>query len=129
VRIQISQSLCAGVTSALFLCAANYAVAQSTPSRSLLALSKSNHTLAIVDPNTLQAIARAPVGPDPHEVIASADGKTAYISIHGGGRYHALSVIDLVGRKAMPDIDAGVLNGPHGLAFVGWESRFHLLWS
>ena len=51
-------------------------------------------------------------------MIASFDGKTAYVSIYGGGRYHALSVIDLVGQKALPDIDTGALNGPHGLAFV-----------
>ncbi|HEX4038257.1 MAG TPA: YncE family protein [Acidobacteriaceae bacterium] len=98
--------------------------AQTTPRRSLLALSKRNHTLAIVDPATLQVIARAPVGPDPHEVIASADGKTAYVSIYGGGRYHALSVIDLVAQKALPDIDTGALNGPHGLAFVGGKLWF-----
>jgi DNA-binding beta-propeller fold protein YncE len=61
------------------------------------------------DPDSLQVIARAPVGPDPHEVIASADGKTAYVSIYGGGRYHALSVIDLVAQKALPDIDTGAL--------------------
>jgi YVTN family beta-propeller protein len=89
-----------------------------------LALSKRNHTLAIVDPVTLQVIARAPVGPDPHEVIASADGKTAYASIYGGGRYHALSVIDLVGQKALPDVDTGALNGPHGLASVGGKIWF-----
>ena len=64
------------------------------------------------------------VGSDPHEVIASSDGKTAYVSIYGGGRYHALSVIDLVGQKAMPDIDTGPLNGPHGLAFVGGRLWF-----
>jgi DNA-binding beta-propeller fold protein YncE len=98
--------------------------AQSTPSRALLALSKHNHTLAIVDPNTLQVVARAPVGPDPHEVIASSDGRTAYVSIYGGGRYHALSVIDLAGQKALPDIDTGALNGPHGLAFVGGKVWF-----
>ena len=69
-------------------------------------------------------IARAPVGPDPHEVIASADGKTAYVSIYGGGRYHALSVIDLVAQKALPDIDTGALNGPHGLASVGGKIWF-----
>ena len=99
-------------------------VAQSTPSRSLLALSKRDHTLAIVDPKTLQVVARAPVGPDPHEVIASSDGKTAYVSIYGGGRYHALSVIDLVAQKALPDIDTGALNGPHGLFFVGGKVWF-----
>jgi YVTN family beta-propeller protein len=64
------------------------------------------------------------VGPDPHEVIASADGRTAYVSIYGGGRYHALSVIDLVAEKALPDIDTGALNGPHGLAWVGGKLWF-----
>ncbi len=99
-------------------------MAQQTPTRSLLALSKRNHTLAIVDANTLQVIATAPVGPDPHEVIASSDGKTAYVSIYGGGRYHALSVIDLVAHKALPDIDTGALNGPHGLAFLAGKVWF-----
>jgi len=109
---------------ALAFCAFQGAVAQSTPRQSLLALSKQNHTLAIVDPTTLQVVARAPVGPDPHEVIASSDGKTAYVSIYGFGRYHALSVIDLVAQKALPDIDTGALNGPHGLTFVGGKLWF-----
>jgi YVTN family beta-propeller protein len=100
------------------------AVAQSTPQRSLLALSKQNHTLAIVDPVALKVLARAPIGPDPHEVIASSDGKTAYVSIYGGGRYHAFSVIDLVGQKALPDIDTGALSGPHGVTFVGGKLWF-----
>jgi len=94
------------------------------PSTICAAVPRENHTLAIVDPNTLQVVARAPVGPDPHEVIASSDGKTAYVSIYGGGRYHTLSVIDLVGQKALPDIDTGALNGPHGLAFVGGKVWF-----
>ncbi len=100
------------------------AAAQSTPQRSLLALSKHNHTLAIVDPTNFQVIARLPVGPDPHEVIASSDGTRAYVSIYGGGRYHALSVLDLVAQKALPDIDTGALNGPHGLAFIGGKVWF-----
>src|SRR6202046_5168816 len=108
----------------MLLCAGHEGSAQSTPQRSLLALSKRNHTLAVVDPATLHVIARAPVGPDPHEVIASADGRTAYVSIYGGGRYHALSVIDLVAQKALPEIDTGALNGPHGLAFVGGKVWF-----
>ncbi len=106
------------------LIAATGTLAQPTPSPSLLALSKHDHTLAIVDPATLKVIAKAPVGPDPHEVIASSDGKTAYVSIYGGGRYHALSVIDLIAQKALPDIDTGALNGPHGLAFIGGKLYF-----
>ncbi len=109
---------------AVALIAGQGIMAQPTPKQSLLALSKHDHTLAIVDPITLKVIARAPVGPDPHEVIASSDGKTAYVSIYGGGRYHALSVIDLVAQKALPDIDTGALNGPHGLAFVGGKLYF-----
>lgn len=98
--------------------------AQSTPSTSLLALSKRNHTLAIVDPTSLQVIARVPVGQDPHEVIASSDGRRAYVSIYGGGRYHTLSVVDLVGVKALADIETGALTGPHGLTFVGGKLWF-----
>ena len=108
----------------ILISAVSSVCAQATPQRALLALSKRDPTLAIVDPATLQIIARAPVGPDPHEVIASADGKTAYVSIYGGGHYHALSVIDLVAQKALPDIDTGALNGPHGLAFVGGKLWF-----
>ncbi len=124
MRLKSSRLLVAVVGLGALLFAAVGVGAQATPSRSLLALSKRDHTLAIVDPNTLQVIARVPVGPDPHEVIASSDGKTAYVSIYGGGRYHALSVIDLVGQKALPDIDTGALNGPHGLAFAGGKVWF-----
>jgi len=109
---------------AIVLIAGQGIMAQPTPQQSLLALSKHDHTLAIVDPTTLQVVARAPVGPDPHEVIASSDGKTAYVSIYGFGRYHALSVIDLVAQKVLPDIDTGALNGPHGLDFVGGKLYF-----
>ena len=45
---------------------------------SLLVLSKGDLTLSIVDPSTLKVIAHMPSGPDPHEVVASADGKTAF---------------------------------------------------
>ena len=124
MRTRSTRLLIAGAAIAASLSTPPTATAQSTPGRSLLALSKRNHTLAIVDLTTLKVIARAPVGPDPHEVIASADGKTAYVSIYGGGRYHALSVIDLVGQKALPDIDTGALNGPHGLTFVGGKLWF-----
>lgn len=98
--------------------------AQLTPRESLLVLSKHEHTLAIVDPVTLKVVAHAPVGPDPHEAIASSDGKTAYVSIYGGGAFHVINVIDLVGQKALADIDLGPLNGPHGLEFVGGKLWF-----
>ncbi len=108
----------------MVLVSTQFATAQATPPRRLLALSKHDHTLAIVDPVTLKVVAKLPVGPDPHEVVASSDGTKAYVSIYGGGRYRALSVLDLVAQKALPDIDTGGLNGPHGLVFVGGKLWF-----
>ena len=98
--------------------------AESTPSPALLVLAKSDNTLAIVDPVSLKVIARMPSGPDPHEVVASADGKFAYISNYGGGRYNTITVIDLVEQKALPPVDLGALRGPHGLMFVGGKVWF-----
>ncbi len=98
--------------------------AESTPSKALLVLSKSDHTLAIVDPASLKAIARMPSGPDPHEVAASTDGKFAYISNYGSGAYNTLTVVDLVEQKTLPVVDLGALRGPHGLAFVGGKIWF-----
>ena len=101
--------------------------AQTRPKESLLVLSKRDHTLAIVDPATLKVVAKMPVGDDPHEVIATADGKTAYVSNYGGGgvgALHTLAVIDLVNQKALAPVDLGALRGPHGLDFAGGKVWF-----
>ncbi len=104
--------------------ASSAATPAETPSESLLALSKTDRTLAIVNPATLEVIARIPVGNDPHEVIASTDGKTAYVSNYGSGAYNTLAVVDLVAQKALPSIDLGALRGPHGLFFIGGKVWF-----
>jgi YVTN family beta-propeller protein len=94
-----------------------YACAQATPDEALLVLSKQDHTLAIVDPASLRVVARIPVGNDPHEAAASADGATAYVSNYGFGAFHTIAVVDLVHQKPLPAIDLGALRGPHGLVF------------
>jgi YVTN family beta-propeller protein len=96
------------------------------PSATLLALSKDEHTVAIVDPATLQVLARIPSGPDPHEIIASDDGKLAYISNYAGldSALNTISVVDLVARKALPPIDLGALHSSHGLDFAGGKLYF-----
>jgi YVTN family beta-propeller protein len=95
----------------------SWAGAQTTPATALLALSKQDHTLAIVDPATLHVLATVPVGDDPHEVIASTDGLTAYVSNYGFGAFHSLAVIDLVNQKRLSSVELGALRGPHGLVF------------
>jgi YVTN family beta-propeller protein len=110
----------------LFLGLTNAALAgcASTPREALLVLSKGDHTLAIVDPASLNVVAKAPVGEDPHEVIASTDGRFAYVSNYGFGAYNTLALIDLIAQKRIGFIDLGPLRGPHGLTFVGGETWF-----
>ena len=98
--------------------------AADTPANALLVLAKRDGMLLIVDPSSLKVVARIPVGNDPHEVIASTDGRTAYASNYGGGAYNTLAVVDLVGEKALPAVDLGPLRGPHGLVFMGGKVWF-----
>jgi DNA-binding beta-propeller fold protein YncE len=105
----------------VLLAAAPFAIvasaAQTTPSPALLILSKTDHALAIVDTTTLQVVGHVPVGDDPHEIVASADGKTAYVSNYGFGAFHTITPVDLVAQKELAPIDLGALRGPHGLMF------------
>jgi YVTN family beta-propeller protein len=107
-----------------YLCFAVFMYGQGPSSGSLLVLSKRDHTLSIVDGSTLRVVAKAPVGNDPHEVIASDDGTVAYVSNYGFGAFNTLAVVDLVTHKAGSSIDLGPLRGPHGLTFVGGKTWF-----
>lgn len=92
----------------------------------LLTLNKGNDTLAVVDAATLQLKGTIPSGPDPHEVIASVDGHTAYISNYnqGNGAASTLSRADLIGLKALPALDLGALTRPHGLTISNGKVYF-----
>jgi YVTN family beta-propeller protein len=92
---------------------------RATPAAALLVLAKRDEMMAIVDPKTLEVVAKIPVGHDPHEVVASPDGTLAYVSNYGGGSLNTLAAVDLVAQKALPAIDLGALHGPHGLAYAG----------
>src|SRR5258708_25851897 len=109
---------------ATLVCTSTGCVSQSGQQCTLLALSKGDHTLAIINPVTLKVIARVPVGPDPHEVVASDDGKTAYVTNTGGGRSYEINVIDLVAQKVLPNIDTRPLLCPHGITFVDGKVWF-----
>jgi len=97
-----------------------------TPSPALLVLEKADSSLAIVDPATMKVVGRVPAGKDPHEIEASADGKTAYISNYGGlgSDFHTISVVDVAAQKALAPIDLGALHSPHGLWMAGGKLYF-----
>src|SRR5207253_5377608 len=109
----------------VFLMSASFTAAQ-TPSPALLVLEKSDNSLAIVDPANLQTVARVPAGPDPHEIVASPNGKLAYISNYGGSdsTLNTISVVDVAARKALAPINLGPLRSAHGLAFAGGKLYF-----
>jgi len=110
---------------AILMSIATAALAQA-PAATLLVLAKSDNTVAIVDPTTLQVLARVAAGPDPHEIIASDDGRLAYISNYGGldSTLNTVSVVDLVARTPLPPIDLGALRSTHGLDFAGGKLYF-----
>jgi YVTN family beta-propeller protein len=107
----------------LLLCAmAARAQAQSY----LLVLNKAENSLAVLDGRDYQVVARIPVGEGPHEIIASADGKLAFVGNYGtaqtlGG---TLSVIDLAAKKEARRVDLGALRRPHGLVEVDGKILF-----
>jgi YVTN family beta-propeller protein len=90
---------------------------------SLLVLAKTDQTLSVVDPSTLKVLGRVPSGPDPHEVVASDDGRMAYIANYNGGG-NIITPVDLVAMKALPPIDLGPLRAPHGVEFAGGKLWF-----
>src|SRR5215469_1609694 len=100
--------------------------AAQLPSPALLVLEKNDRSLAIVDPATLKVVGRVPAGEDPHEVVASEDGKYAYISNYGAFQtpQHTLSVADLSTQKALPAVDLGALRAPHGLEWAKGKVYF-----
>src|SRR5688572_20511455 len=77
------------------------AAAAATTGAAVLVLNKAENTLSIVDPETLKVAARVAVGEGPHEVVVSADGRTAYVSNYGtqGVVGSSISVIDIAVRK------------------------------
>jgi len=91
----------------------------------LLVLNKAEATLAIVDPSTMQVVARVPVGDGPHEVATSADGRTAYVTNYGGQKPgNSISVIDVVAQKEVRRVDLGPLLRPHGIFERGGKLYF-----
>lgn len=81
--------------------------------------------MAIIDPQTYLISKRIPVGNDPHEIIASEDGKHAYVSItYRGDTPHEIDVIDLDEKKRLEDINISPFGQPHGLAFADGNLYF-----
>ncbi len=98
--------------------------AADLPSPALIVLNKSDATLAIVDPATGKTTGLIPAGESPHEVVVSADGKTAFVTNYGSRTPgSSLSVIDLVAQKERR-FDVSPMARPHGIAISNGKIWF-----
>jgi YVTN family beta-propeller protein len=102
------------------------AVPAQKPAAVLVALNKNENNLAIIDPASMKLVAKVPVGTGPHEVVLSADGKTAYVANYGTGPApgSSISVIDIASAKEIRRVDLLPLMRPHGLQMIGDKIYF-----
>ena len=91
----------------------------------LVALNKVDSTLAIIDPLEMKVIGKVATGDGPHEVVLSADGKTAFVANYGAQQPGStISVIDLTTVKEIRRVDLAPLMRPHGLHMIGGKLYF-----
>ena len=92
----------------------------------LVAVNKGEASMSIIDPITMKVTGKVAVGDGPHEVVLSADGKTAYVANYGGaqGPGSSLSVIDVAAAKELRRVDLTPLLRPHGLHLIGTKLYF-----
>lgn len=110
-------AVCAGM--------ATVSAISDSPKGWLLVANKADATLGIVDPVTGKQVAVIEEGGiTGHEVVASPDGKTAFVPIYGnsgvgrpGTDGSTIAVIDLTSRKVSAHIDLGKGLRPHCAVF------------
>src|SRR5229473_2868760 len=90
------------------------------PAGILVVANQTEHTVLLVDPENRRELARIVVGVNGHEVMASKDGRFAYVPIYGnsgvgrpGTDGSTVDVIDLRERKLAGTIDLGKPLRPH----------------
>jgi len=91
----------------------------------LLVANKGDHTLGIIDPEAGRQVATVDErGITGHEVVASPDGRTAYVPIYGnsgvgspGTDGRTIAVIDVAGRRLLKTLDLDKPLRPHCAVF------------
>ena len=88
----------------------------------LIVTAKTAHKVHFLDAATLNASTTLDMPGSTHEIALSADGRTAYCSVYGGGIFgknvdpdRHIAVIDLPSRMLTRTIDLGGAYAPHGV--------------
>src|SRR5687767_12645591 len=91
----------------------------------LVALNKADSSMAIIDPAAMKVVGKVATGDSPHEVVLSADGKTAYVANYAAQQPGStISVIDIATAKEVRRVDLSPLMRPHGLQMIGGKIYF-----
>jgi DNA-binding beta-propeller fold protein YncE len=97
--------------------------AQQGGGGTLVVTNKGAASASIIDVASGNTHATVPTGAGPHEVVLTADGRTAVVTDYGaqqGG--NTLTVIDVAGRRVARTVDLGQHRRPHGIAFLPGDS-------
>jgi YVTN family beta-propeller protein len=91
----------------------------------LVVVNRAESTVSIIDADKMKVSATIPVGTGPHEVIVSADGKTAIVSNYGEQTPgSSFSIIDIATQKETKRVDLLPLMRPHGLVEMSGKIYF-----
>ena len=107
-------------------CLALPAIAQKGP---VLVISNNGEDqMLLADARTFEILASLPAGSNPHDIAASRDGRSAYVTIMGRAEKpgNSIGVIDVVGRRLKGNIDLGKYAGCHDVR-VSRDGK--LLWT
>jgi DNA-binding beta-propeller fold protein YncE len=120
-QIKSSQLAVIMLAVSIFSLLPNLAPAEDLAKARLLVANKGDRTLSIIDPVSNQQIAAvAEEGQTGHEVVATPDGRRAFVPIYGNsgvGKYgtdgQLIRVIDLAKQSIVGTIDLGAGQRPH----------------
>src|SRR5690606_1179023 len=84
-----------------------------TPREALLVGEKAAGRLVIIDPETLEIVARIPAGGNLHEL--ATDGRYVYI----GSNLPGITVVDAIAQKRVESLDISAFGDRHAITFAG----------
>ena len=96
-----------------------------TTGGALLVLNKDDAVMVIVDPANGKILGSVATGVGPHEIVASSDGKFAFVTNYGereGGT--TLSMIDVAAKKETRRVALVGLQRPHGIIVADGKVYF-----